>query len=303
LLRAFRSRALPGCDAREGPGQRASGEPPLEAALIALAVILGSLLIVAAAELLRPRRRRKVPAFGRRLGNLGIWLGNVVLAGFIFAPPATFRLQLAMVLRVDLPAWPIADATVSFVAAFLLLDLLHYAVHRWQHTASFLWRFHALHHSDPDVDVTTSVRHHPIEYLIAAGIYWAANIALDIPTIVVMSHAAAVFAAASITHGNIRLPEWLERWLQRVVITIDLHRIHHSVVYAEANANFGAILSVWDRAFGTFASMTRTQQERIVFGVSELARRDGLRPSAMLLAPWLIRRINADQITGGKSRG
>src|SRR5437660_11388661 len=99
---------------------------------MSLAVIVGSLLIVALAELLRPRRRREFPALRRRLGNIGIWLLNVVLAGFVFASPATFRPQLEMVLRVDLPSWPIADAAVSFVAAFLLLDLLHYAVHRWQ---------------------------------------------------------------------------------------------------------------------------------------------------------------------------
>jgi sterol desaturase/sphingolipid hydroxylase (fatty acid hydroxylase superfamily) len=247
------------------------------------------------AELLRPRRRREFPALRRRLGNLAIWLVNVVLAAFVFASPATFRPQLEAAFGLALPSWPIADAA-SFVAAFLLLDLLHYAVHRWQHAAPFLWRFHALHHSDPDVDVTTSVRHHPIEYLIAAGIYWLAVLALDIPAIVVMSHAVTVFAAASVTHGNTRLPERLERWLQPMVITIDLHRIHHSVSSAEANSNFGAILSVWDRLFGTYARLTRPQQERIVFGVRELARHDAGKLTAMLMTPWLLRRATADRV-------
>jgi sterol desaturase/sphingolipid hydroxylase (fatty acid hydroxylase superfamily) len=275
---------------REEGGKARSGEPPEEATLIALAVILGSLLIVALAELLRPRRRREFPALRRRLGNLGIWVFNVVLAAFVFGSPATFRTQLEAAFGLALPSWPIADAGASFIAAFLLLDLLQYAVHRCQHAAPFLWRFHALHHSDPDVDVTTSVRHHPVEYLIAAGIYWMAALALDIPAIVVVSHAVAVFAAASITHGNIRLPEWLERWLQPMLITIDLHRIHHSVSAAEANSNFGAVLSIWDRLFGTYAWIPRAQQERILFGVHELARVDGVRPSAMILTPWLLRR-------------
>jgi sterol desaturase/sphingolipid hydroxylase (fatty acid hydroxylase superfamily) len=242
------------------------------------------------AEFLRPRRRREFPALRRRLGNLGIWLVNVVLAAFVFASPATFRPKIEAVFRVDLPHWPIADAAVSFVVAFLLLDLMHYAVHRWQHAAPFLWRFHALHHSDPDVDVTTSVRHHPIEYLIAAAIYWLAVLALDIPGTVVISHAVAVFAAAAITHGNFRLPELLERWLQPMLITVDLHRMHHSVSPAEANSNYGAILSVWDRLFGTFARITRVQHDEIVFGVRELPRSAGLKPSAMMLTPWLIRR-------------
>ncbi len=197
---------------------------------------------------------------------------------------------------IGLPAWPIADALLSFVAGFLLLDFLHYAVHRWQHAAHFLWRFHALHHSDPDVDVTTSVRHHPIEYLIAAAIYWLAMLALAVPAIVALSHALAVFAAAAITHGNIRLPEWLERGLQPVVITLDLHLVHHSISYEEANSNFGAVLSIWDRLFGTYVRLTRAQQERLVFGVRELPPRDMLKPSAMLLTPWLLRRAAGDRV-------
>jgi sterol desaturase/sphingolipid hydroxylase (fatty acid hydroxylase superfamily) len=242
------------------------------------------------AEFLRPRRRREFPALRRRLANLGIWLVNVVLAGFVFAAPATFRPEIEVAFRIDLPHWPIADAAVSFVVAFLLLDLLHYAVHRWQHAAPFLWRFHALHHSDPDVDVTTSVRHHPIEYLIAAAIYWLAVLALDIPAIVVVSHAVAVFAAAAITHGNFRLPERLERVLQPVLITTDLHRIHHSVSPAEANSNYGAILSIWDQLFGTRVRVGRARHDEIVFGVRELPRSAGLKLSAMMLTPWLIRR-------------
>src|SRR5205807_1483517 len=100
---------------------------------MSLAVIIGSLLAVALAELLRPRRRREFPALRRRLGNLGIWLVNVVLAAFVFAAPATFRPQFEAAFGLALPAWPIADAAVGFVVGFLLLDLLQYAIHRCQH--------------------------------------------------------------------------------------------------------------------------------------------------------------------------
>ena len=245
------------------------------------------------AEWLRPRRQREFSALRRGLGNLGIWLLNVVLAGFVFASPAIFRPQFEAAFGLTLPAWPIANAAVSFVTGFLLLDLLQYAVHRCQHAVPFLWRLHALHHSDPDVDVTTSVRHHPIEYLIATGVYWLAAVTLGIPAIVVTSHAVTVFAAASITHGNTRLPEWLERWLRPVFITLDLHLVHHSMSPAEANANFGGVLSVWDRLFGTFTRLSCAEQERLVFGVRELPRHEAVRPSAMLLTPWRLRR--ADQ--------
>ena len=194
---------------------------------------------------------------------------------------------------VALPSWPIANQWLSFVAAFLLLDLLQYAMHRCQHAVPFLWRFHAMHHSDPDVDVTTSVRHHPIEYLIAAGFYWLTVLALDVPVIGVLSHSLAMFGMAAVTHGNTRLPEWLERLLQPVVITLDLHLVHHSVAHDEANANFGAVLSTWDRLFGTYLRLPRAQQEQLVFGVRELPPRECLKPSAMLLTPWRIPRAVA----------
>ncbi len=260
-----------------------------------LGVIFGSLLAVALWEFFRPRRKREFPALRRRLGNLGIWLLNLVLATFIFAPTEIFRPELATVLGITLPAWPIGDALLSFIAGFLLLDLLQYAVHRCQHAVPFLWRFHALHHSDPDVDVTTSVRHHPIEYLIAAGFYWAAVLALGIPAVMVLIHSLAVFAAAAVTHGNISLPEWLERLLRPVVITLDLHLVHHSIEFSRVNWNYGAVLSIWDRLFGTYTQISRAKRDRLVFGVRELLRRDCLKPSAMLLTPWRLGRAGTQE--------
>jgi sterol desaturase/sphingolipid hydroxylase (fatty acid hydroxylase superfamily) len=258
--------------------------------LLSLVVIFGSLLLVAGWEFCRPRRRREFPALRRRLGNIGIWLLNIVLATFTFSPADTFRPQLEAAFGVALPSWPIANQWASFVTAFLLLDFLHYAMHRAQHAMPFLWRFHALHHSDPDVDVTTSVRHHPIEYLLATGVYWLAVLGLGIPLFVVLSHALAVFAAASLTHGNISLPEWVERLLRPVVITLDLHLVHHSIEFSRQNWNYSAVLSIWDRLFGTYAEISRAQRERLVFGVRELPRRDCLKPSAMLLSPWRVAR-------------
>ena len=259
------------------------------------AVIIGSLLAVGLWEFCRPRRQREFPALRRRLGNLGIWLLSLVLAAFIYAPPDTFRPQLEAAFGLALPSWPIADPWVSFVAAFLLLDFLNYAVHRCEHAVPFLWRFHALHHSDPDIDVTTSVRHHPIEYLLATAVYWLAVLMLDIPVFVVLSQALAVFAAAAVTHGNISLPEWLERPLRPLLITLDLHLVHHSIEFSRENWNYGAVLSIWDRLFGSYTEISRAQRERLVFGVRELPRRDCLKPSAMLLTPWRLGRAGVQE--------
>jgi sterol desaturase/sphingolipid hydroxylase (fatty acid hydroxylase superfamily) len=252
--------------------------------------ILGSLLGVALWELCRPRRRREFPALQRRLGNIGFWILNLVLITFLLPPAAFVRPRIEALSGLPFPSWPIANAGLSLVAGFLLLDLLRYAVHRCEHAVPLFWRFHALHHSDPDVDLTTSVRHHPIEYVVASAVYWLAVLLLNVPVVVVVSHGLAVFGMAALQHGNIRLPEWVERWLQPVVVTTDMHRIHHSVKSNEANSNYGAVLSIWDRFFGTCTRISRAQHNRIVFGVSELPRRDCLRPSAMFLTPWRIAR-------------
>jgi sterol desaturase/sphingolipid hydroxylase (fatty acid hydroxylase superfamily) len=257
---------------------------------LTLVVLFGSLLSVALWEFCRPRRQREFPALRRRAGNLGIWLLNIILAGFTFSTPQTFRLQLETTFGLVLPSWPIAHTLMSFVTGFLLLDLLQYVMHRCQHALPFLWRFHALHHSDPDVDVTTSVRHHPIEYLIAAGVYWLAVLVSSIPAVVVLSHGLALFAAAAVTHGNINLPERLERLLRPVVITVDLHLVHHSIEFSRENWNYGAVLSIWDRLFGSYAQISRAQREHLVFGVRELPPRQCLKFSAMMLTPWRLAR-------------
>ena len=263
--------------------------------MVALIVILGSLPVVALWELCRPRRRREFPALRRRLGNIGFWIVNLFIAAFFSAPDSRVRSAVEAVLGVGLPSWPIANAGLSFVAGFLLLDLMYYAVHRCEHAVPVFWRIHALHHSDPDVDVTTSVRHHPVEYVLASGVYWLAVIVLDIPVIVVLSHGLAVFGTAAVQHGNIRLPERLECWLQPVLVTVDMHRIHHSIEFSRANWNYGAVLSIWDRLFGTLTRMSRERHEKIVFGVRELPRRDCLKPSAMLLTPWRLGRAGVQE--------
>jgi sterol desaturase/sphingolipid hydroxylase (fatty acid hydroxylase superfamily) len=267
--------------------------PAREEVSLYLVVVFGSLLLTAAWEFCRPRRRREFPGLRRRLGNIGFWILNLILAALIFEPAARFRPRLEATLGIDFPSWPIADAGLGFVTGFLMLDLLRYLVHRCKHALPFFWRFHALHHSDPDVDVTTSVRQHPIEYLLHSGVFWLAALLLDIPATVLLTYALAVFATDAIQHGNIRLPERLERCLQLVLVTVDMHRIHHSVSFAEGSVNYATVFSIWDRLFGTYAHLTRAQHDSIIFGVHELPGRECLKPSAMMLTPWLIGRARA----------
>jgi sterol desaturase/sphingolipid hydroxylase (fatty acid hydroxylase superfamily) len=265
-------------------------------------VIFGSLLAVGLYEFWRPRRRREFPALRRRFGNIGFWILNLFLAALLLPSAAFVRPQIEA-MGLALPSWPIADAGLSFATGFLLLDLMRYLVHRCEHAVPLFWRFHALHHSDPDVDVTTAVRHHPIEDVPLSALYWLAVLVLDVPAAVVISYGLAVFVTAAVQHGNIRLPEWVERWLQPVLVTVDMHRVHHSVVFDQANSNYGAVLSVWDRFFGTYTSLSRAQHDKIVFGVRELPRRDCLKPARMILTPWLLARATAAPSTEVRTRG
>jgi sterol desaturase/sphingolipid hydroxylase (fatty acid hydroxylase superfamily) len=237
-----------------------------------LEITFGAFLVAALWEFCRPRRDPEFPLWRRRFANLGIWLANIIAGALIFTSPDSLRL-----------GWEVTP--LSFVAGFVALDALSYWLHRAQHAVPWLWRLHALHHSDPDVDWTTSVRHHPAEFLSASGVFWLAVLVLRIPAAVVAAHGTTVFVLAVATHVNVQWPEWLERMVRPTVITLDLHLVHHSIAPAEANANFGAVFSFWDRLFGTFRAAGGTE---LVFGVRELQRRDCIRPIAMLLTPWRI---------------
>ena len=233
-------------------------------------LFVGCLACVGFWERCRPCRRSQLPTARRRVANVGLWLFNLVATALIFADPDELREPWA------LPDW------LSLPMGFLFLDLMVYAVHRAQHAMPWLWRLHALHHSDPDVDVTTAVRHHPFEFLIASGIFWFAILVIGVPALAVATHAGTTFALAAATHGNVRWPAWTERLLRPVVITLDLHLVHHSVNLAESNSNFGAVLSVWDRAFGTFAPARPIS----AFGVAALDPASACRPLAMLATPF-----------------
>jgi hypothetical protein len=241
-----------------------------------LVLTFGSLLAVALWEACRPRRRCRFPAALRRVSNISFWLFNTTLAALVFTAPDELRAPW------PLPGW------LSLIAGFLLMDLMIYTVHRTYHAVPVLWRLHALHHSDPDIDWSSAVRHHPAEYVSAGAVYWLATLAIGIPGPAVVFHALCVFAMAVATHGNVRWPARLEHLLQPVIITLDLHLVHHSVDLADANANFGAVLSVWDRLFSTLKTLPREAISGLSFGVCELDPREACRPTQMLLTPLRI---------------
>ena len=153
--------------------------------MTSLILTFGSFAMMALWGLCRPRRRRRFPAVRRRIGNIAFWLFNTTTAAaLIFIEPDEIRTPWQLPLG------------LSLVLGFLLRDLMIYAVHRTYHAVPLLWRLHALHHSDPDVDWSTAVRHHPAEYMLSAAVNWVAVLVIGIPGPAIAFHALCGFTAS-----------------------------------------------------------------------------------------------------------
>jgi len=138
------------------------------------------------------------------------------------------------------------------VFAVVALDLVLYLQHALFHAVPVLMRLHAVHHADPDFDATTGIRFHPFEILLSMLVKYAAIVALGAPALAVLLFELLLSLSSLFGHGNVRLPEAVDGWLRRALVTPDMHRIHHSVIEAERNSNYGFCLSVWDHAFGSY---------------------------------------------------
>lgn len=162
---------------------------------------------------------------------------------------------------------PWLPESLAWILAVLLLDLARYAMHYAHHRIPVLWRLHKLHHSDPDVDLSTGLRAHPLDSLVIQGGHWAA-VALLAPPAGAVVLAECLFAFQScFTHANARLPEWLETRLRRVIVTPDMHRIHHSSREQEQAGNFGDLVPWWDRLFKTYIPAPEGGAAGLVLGL------------------------------------
>lgn len=220
--------------------------------VIRLSFFGGVLFLLLVAERIWPDRARAVPGMFRPALNLVIGaLGS--LAGRLVAPIAgvaaalyAAREGIGLFHHVALPEWAVALAGIA------LLDLVIYFQHRIFHKVPLLWRLHATHHSDPDIDATTALRFHPVEIGLSALVKAATVLALGIPAWAVIAFEIFLNACAMFNHANLRLARPVEAVLSFFLVTPRLHRIHHSVIKAEQDSIFGFSINLWDRLFGTF---------------------------------------------------
>lgn len=235
--------------------------------LVRLIFFFGILSVMAIWEVVRPRRRLTVSKLLRWANNLGLVLINSVALRLLFPAAAAGMSAYAdahswgVLNRHELPFW------MAVTVSIIVLDLVIYLQHVMVHALPLLWRLHRVHHADPDIDVTTGARFHPIEIILSMLIKFAAIVVLGPPVVAVILFEVLLNATAMFNHSNVRLPASLDRVLRTMVVTPDMHRVHHSVEADEANSNFGFNLPWWDRLFGTYRDQPRAGHEKMPIGI------------------------------------
>jgi sterol desaturase/sphingolipid hydroxylase (fatty acid hydroxylase superfamily) len=253
--------------------------------LIRLAVFGAVFGGVAAWEVGRPRRKARVSRRRRWPHNLGLLLVDVIVLRAL-APGAAIAVAWMAQERgwgflnlLSMPQWS------SFLIAVLLLDLVIYFQHVMFHAVPTLWRLHRVHHADLEFDVTTGTRFHPIEILISTAIKCAAVSAIGASPMAVLVFEVALNASAMFNHANASLSARAERWARWLLVTPDMHRIHHSVLYDESSSNFGFSVPWWDGLFGTYRAAPRHGHEAMTIGVDAFRSEDDLRLDRLLIQP------------------
>ncbi len=225
--------------------------------------------LMAAWEVAAPRRGLNLPKGRRWFANLGITLLNVVLVRALF-PTAAVGVALAAGER----NWGLFNALtvpapLAFVLSFIALDFVIWIQHIAFHRVPLLARLHRMHHIDLDFDVTTGLRFHPVEIVLSLLIKFAAILALSAPAAAVLLFELALNLGSLFNHGNVRMPRAIDRALRWLVVTPDMHRVHHSIVPEEINSNYGFFLSWWDRMFRTYNAAPRAGHDAMTIGVRD----------------------------------
>lgn len=255
-------------------------------ATLRLGVFLGLFALLALTEAALPRRKRQQPRRTRWLTNWSIvildtlTLRLLALALPLLAVGAALDAQAqgwGLMNLVTLPLW------LAVILTVLIFDLAIWAQHLITHKVPILWRFHRVHHADRDIDVTTAIRFHPVEIALSMLLKIGLVYLLGPPALGIILFEIILNGTAMFNHANIRLPLALDRLVRRLLVTPDMHRVHHSVHRHEHDSNYGFSLSIWDRMFGTYIAQPEQGHDAMTIG---LEWQDD-RPSKLGWTLWL----------------
>ncbi len=255
--------------------------------LVSYAGVMGIMLLL---EAVFARRNRTAPRLHRWINNLGIAALNSVLLGLLVPVLAVGMAMIAadrgwgLFNLVALPVW------IEVTLAIILLDFAIWAQHVIFHKVPPLWRLHAMHHVDRDLDATSGVRFHPVEILLSMLLKLGLVILIGPAAVAVMLFEVILNASAIFNHANLRLPRTVDAVLRTVIVTPDMHRIHHSPNVIETDSNYGFWLSFWDRLWGTYRAQPLQDHENMTLGLDEAPELDDTLYLKMVTLPlWLGR--------------
>lgn len=254
-------------------------------------LLLGAFACAAAWETYLPRRPFALPLGQRWFHQLALTaLGS--LATRLCLPLVAFSLSVlaqqegwGLFNRLPLPPWS------SLLLGVMAIDLGGYAQHRLFHAVPLFWRFHQIHHSDLDVDCGTAIRHHPVETLVGQAFDLALIAAFGVPPLAVLLAVTLGGVASVFNHANVALPQPVDRVLRWLVVTPDMHRIHHSADIGESNRNFANLLPWWDRLFSTYQREPLLGQVRMALGLAAMRAARDLALWKLLALPFRPLRV------------
>lgn len=251
-----------------------------------LACFLTVFALMAGWEAIAPRRALSTPKGRRWLRNFGLAFLNSAAVRLLVPLQAVGVAALAEQRGWGLTRLSANSPWAPIIATVAVLDLAIYAQHWYFHRIPMLWRLHMVHHADLDIDVTTGARFHPVEILLSMAIKMILVLMIGAPVAGVVAFEILLNATSLFNHGNVRIGPGVDRVLRRLVVTPDMHRVHHSVVPRETASNFGFNLPWWDRAFGTYRPQPQAGHEGMSIGLPWFRDPDQAGLPWLLLLPF-----------------
>jgi sterol desaturase/sphingolipid hydroxylase (fatty acid hydroxylase superfamily) len=255
-----------------------------------LYVRVGAALAVFAAmalwEALAPRRALAVGRMRRWPSNLGMLVLDALLVRLLIPTAAVGVAVIASQCGwglLNITPWP---AWLEGLMGFAVLDLAIYAQHVAFHKVPLLWRLHRMHHADLDIDVSTGLRFHPIEIILSTLIKIAVVVLIGVPAVAVIAFEVVLNATSMFNHSNAAMPLWLDRIVRLLVVTPDMHRVHHSIRRHETDSNFGFNLPWWDRLFGTYRALPEAGHDNMTIGLPIFRDPAELRLDRLITQPF-----------------
>jgi len=255
-------------------------------AILRLSSFVGVLAVMLVWELAAPRRKLSRQRLGRWMANLGLVFLNTFLLRISLGAFAVTSAIYANNAGLGLFNWLQLPALVVLILSVVVLDVAIYWQHRLFHIVPLFWRLHRLHHADVDFDTTTGVRFHPVEIFLSMLIKAALVMALGAPVMAVVVFEILLSATSLFNHGNVKIPLPVERWLRMLLVTPDMHRIHHSVIRQETDSNFGFSVPWWDFLFASYCAEPQAGQDEMEIGLPILRDKIENRFDKLLTQPF-----------------